>query len=255
MNLLTAWASRAQMTLGLTDAGGGAQEQEALRELLKIVSISGCVVTADAMHTQTATAEAILAQKADYLLALKGNQGTTHESAIHCFEQIRQGKMRPRSRCFHRMKERGVREERECLTLTDVILVDPLEKWSGLKTVICVTRRVYKGQALLSEQTRYFLSSATGKACHFLRMIRHHWGIENSQHAQMTPSFRNWRLDVFFREDDSRVRKGQAATNLATLRRLALSLIKHETTEKVGVQTKRQIAGWDNDYLEKLLAI
>lgn len=246
LNLLTAWASRAQMTLGLADAGEGAQEQEALRQLLKIVNISGCVVTADAMHTQTETAQAVLDREADYVLALKGNQEATHNAAIFCFERVRQGEIRPNSRCLHRMKDRGVREERECLTLTDVSLVDPFEKWAGLKTVVCVTRRVYKGQSLLSEQTRYFLSSATGKACHFLRITRHHWGIENSQH---------WRLDVFFREDDSRVRKGRAATNLAALRRLALSLVKRETTEKVGVQTKRQMAGWDNDYLEKLLAI
>jgi predicted transposase YbfD/YdcC len=246
LNLLTAWASRAQMTLGLTDAGEGGEEQAALRQLLKIVNVSDCVVTADAMHTQTETAQAILDHGADYVLALKANQQATHDSAIFCFEQMRQGEIRPNSRCSHRMKDRGVREERECLTLTDVSLVDPSEKWAGLKTVVCVTRRVYKEQALLSEQTRYFLSSATGKACHFLGMIRHHWGIENSQH---------WRLDVYFREDDSRVRKGQAATNLATLRRLALSLVKRETTQKVGVQTKRQMAGWDNDYLEKLLAI
>ena len=106
--------------------------------------------------------------------------------------------------------------------------------------MVCVTRRVYKKDILLCEQTRYFLSSVAGKAKDFLRIVREHWGIENSQH---------WRLDVFFREDDSRVRKGQVATNLATLRRLALSIIKRETTEKVCVQTKRQMAGWDNSYL------
>ena len=98
---------------------------------------------------------------------------------------------------------------------------------------------------MVSDQVRYFVSSASGSASRFLRATRRHWGIENSLH---------WRLDVFFGEDACRVRQGEAATNLATLRRLALSLLKRETSEKVGVQTKRQMAGWDCAYLEKLLA-
>ena len=208
--------------------------------------MSGCLVTADAMHTQTATARAIVERGAHYLLALKANQGSTHESVASYFERVRSGQIRAASACRHVMKERGVREERRCWTLLDTGFVDPWDRWAQLKTLVCVQRRCFRGQHLVSEQVRYFVSSATGSASRFLRATRWHWGIENSLH---------WRLDVFFREDDCRVRQGEAATNLATLRRLALSLLKREKSEKVGVQTKRQMAGWDCAYLEKLLAV
>lgn len=244
LNLLSAWASRVQLTLGITDAGKGAQEQEALRRLLALVNVTGCLVTADAMHTQTETASAIIERGADYLLGLKANQGSIHEATIAYFEQVRSGHCPAASACVHRMNDRGVLEERRCWTLRDTAFVDPWERWANLRTLICVERRVFRGDVLVCEQLRYFVSSATGSASRFLRATRLHWGIENSQH---------WRLDVFFREDDSRVRTGHAATNLATLRRIALGLVKRETTEKVGVQTKRQIAGWDTSYLEKIL--
>lgn len=249
LNLLSAWASRAQLTLGLTDAGKGGDEQEALRRLLALVNVSGCLVTADAMHTQTKTAKAIVERGADYVLALKNNQDTLHDSVVAYFDQIRLGATPPADFCLHRMSERGVVEERRCWTCQDAAFVDPWCQWAALKTLVCVERSVYKKHTepleLIHQQTRYFVSSATGRASRFLRATRLHWGIENSQH---------WRLDVFFREDDCRVRTGQAATNLATLRRLALGFVKRDKTEKVGVQTKRQKAGWDTAYLEQLLA-
>lgn len=245
LNLLSAWASRAQLTLALTEAGQGAEEQAAMRFALSLVNVSGCLVTADAMHTQVETAKAIVEREADYLLALKANQGAAFQQAQISFDLIRSGAEKAASHCVHVQKERGPREERHCWTLTDAGLIDPWGRWPNLKTIICVQRRCYKGTILLSEQVRYFLSSAAGSADKFLRASRAHWSIENSQH---------WRLDVFFREDDSRVRTGQAAINLACLRRLALGLIKREKTVKVGVQTKRQMAGWSTDYLEKLLA-
>ncbi len=244
LNLISAWASRSQLSLALADAGQGADEQAALRHLLQVVNVSGCLVTADALHTQTATAKAIVEHGADYLLALKANQGSTYESVAAYFERVRSGQAQAASACRHVMKERGVREERRCWTLLDTGFVDPWDRWARLGTLVCVERRCFRGPQLVSDQVRYFVSSATGSASRFLRATRRHWGIENSLH---------WRLDVFFGEDACRVRQGEAATNLATLRRLALSLLKREKTEKVGVQTKRQMAGWDSDYLEKLL--
>ena len=245
LNLISAWASRAQLSLALTDAGQGAGEQAALRRLLDVVNVSGCLVTADALHTQKATAKAIVERGADYLLALKANQGSTHESVAAYFERVRSGQLPAASACRHVMKERGVREERRCWTVLDTGFVDPWDRWPKLSTLVCVQRRCFRGLKLVSEQVRYFVSSATGSASRFLRATRRHWGIENSLH---------WRLDVFFGEDACRVRQGEAATNLATLRRLALSLLKREKSEKVGVQTKRQMAGWDSTYLERVLA-
>ena len=245
LNLVTAWASRVQLTLGLVDGGKGAGEQEAMRTLLQLVDVKGCLVTADAMHTQTRTAQAVIDQGADYLLQVKANQGVAYEGAKAVFKAVQAKEKKASSSCLQRQNNRGVREERFCWTSTDVGLVDPWNKWQGLRTVVCVKRDVYKEEVLTFSQTRYFLSSAAGTACEFLRATKAHWGIENSQH---------WRLDVFFREDDCRVRTGNAATNLATLRRLALSLVKQETTEKVGVQIKRQMASWSTDYLETLLA-
>ena len=245
LNLLSAWASRVQLTLGVSDGGKGGDEIAALRQLLALVNVSDCLVTADALHTQTETAKAIVENKADYLLALKANKSELHQAVSHYFERVLTGQAVAKDHCLHRMSERGVVEERRCWTLEDVLSVDPWERWTRLRTLVCVERKVFKAGELLHEQTRYFVSSATGRARRFLRATRLQWGIENSQH---------WRLDVFFREDDSRVRMGQAATNLATLRRLALGLLKAEKTEKVGIQTKRQMAGWDTAYLERVLA-
>ena len=246
LNLISAWASRAQLSLAVADAGAGGDEQAALRRLLDVVNVSGCLVTADAMHTQTATAKAIVEHGADYLLALKANQGSTYESVAAYFERVRAAQVPAASACRHVMKERGVREERRCWTLLDTGFVDPWDRWPKLSTLVCVERRCFRGAQLVSEQVRYFVSSASGSASRFLRATRRHWGIENSLH---------WRLDVFFGEDACRVRQGEAATNLATLRRLALSVLKREKSQKVGVQTKRQMAGWDSGYLEKVLAI
>lgn len=248
LNVMSAWASRVQLTLALTDGGKGGDEIAALRQLLGLVDVSGCLVTADALHAQVETAQAIVQHKADYLLSLKKNQGELHGAVRHYFGQVRAGQAVFKDLCLHRMKERGVVEERRCWTLEDVLSVDPFQKWPGLRTLVCVERRVFavgEPETVRSWQRRYFVSSATGTASRFLFATRQHWGIENSQH---------WRLDVFFREDDCRVRVGHAASNLACLRRLALGLLKRETTEKVGIQTKRQMAGWDTDYLERVLA-
>jgi hypothetical protein len=111
-NLISAWASRAQLSLAVADAGAGGEEQAALRHLLQMVNVSGCLVTADALHTQTATATAIVEHGADYLLALKANQGSTHEAVVSYFERVRAAQVPAASACRHVMKERGVWEER-----------------------------------------------------------------------------------------------------------------------------------------------
>jgi predicted transposase YbfD/YdcC len=128
LNLISAWANRAQLSLTVADAGAGGDEQAALRHLLQMVNVSGCLVTADALHTQAATATAIVEHGADYLLALKANQGSTHESAAAYFERVRAGQVSAASACRHVMKERGVREERRCWTLLDTGFVDPWDR-------------------------------------------------------------------------------------------------------------------------------
>lgn len=244
LNLVTAWASDSQLILAVAKAKEGADEQEVMRKLLALLNLEGCLVTADALHTQVETAQAIRKRKADYLLALKNNQGQAYESAQQLFDKIRAGKLACADSCLQRSYHRGVREERRCWVVSDVALIDPFERWPDLKNVVCVERICFRGTEEKSRQIRYFLSSASGRAGLFLRATRGHWGIENSQH---------WRLDVFFREDLSRV-SGNAAVSLGVFRRLALSLLKRETSEKVGVQTKRHMAGWDVTYLEKVLA-
>lgn len=244
LNLVTAWASDSQLILAVAKAKEGADEQEVMRKLLALLNLEGCLVTADALHTQVQTAQAIRKRKADYLLALKNNQGQAYDSAQQLFDKIRQGKLVGADSCLQRSYHRGVREERRCWVVSDVALIDPFERWPDLKSVVCVERICFRGTEEKSRQIRYFLSSASGRAGLFVRATRSHWGIENSQH---------WRLDVFFREDLSRA-SGNGAVSLGVFRRLALSLLKRETSEKVGVQTKRQMAGWDVTYLEKVLA-
>ena len=124
LNLVTAWASRVQLTLGLIDGGKGAEEQEAMRTLLQVVDVKGCLVTADAMHTQTQTAQAVIDRGGDYLFCLKANQGMAHEGAKAVFTAIANREKKASSSCLRRQNNRGVREERFCWTSTDIGLID-----------------------------------------------------------------------------------------------------------------------------------
>lgn len=241
LHLVSAWASANHVVLGQVATQDHSNEIAAIPALLETLALKDTVVTIDAMGCQTAIAAQIVAGKGDYVLALKGNQETLHELVQHHFARVDVP-------ADHRTvdKGHGRLEIRTCRATDDPAIIawlDPEGAWPGLRSIAAVTGERRIGETMTTE-TRYYLSSLPADATRIGQAVRTHWGIENGVH---------WVLDVAFREDDSRVRTGHAAENLALLRKLALTLLKRETTAKVGVKAKRLMCGWDETYLANVL--
>lgn len=247
--MVSAWATQNQLVLGQTKVAEKSNEITAIPELLRLLDISGCIVTIDAIGTQTEIAETIIAGGGDYLLAVKENQGHLFEDVQYLFEALdaAQGmKSTPYQYAKSVNKGHGRIETRECWA-TDreehLSLLRKRQQWKGLKSVVRIVSQRQIGDSL-KVQTRYFIASLPAEAKTILKTKRSHWKIENQLH---------WILDIAFREDESRVRQDHAAENLAVLRHMALNLLKNEKTAKGGIRAKRMQAGWNNDYLLTIL--
>jgi predicted transposase YbfD/YdcC len=246
--MVSAWATQNQLVLGQTKVAEKSNEITAIPSLLRLLDISGCIVTIDAIGTQTEIAETIMAGGGDYLLAVKENQGHLFEDLQNLFAEdaARDMKYAQCSHAKHVQKGHGRLETRECwATDREELLawVQNRKPWKGLKSVVRIVSQRQSDDSL-QVQTRYFISSLPADANMILKVKRSHWKIENQLH---------WVLDIAFREDESRVRTDQAAENLAVLRHMALNLLKNERTAKGGIRAKRLQAGWDHDYLLSIL--
>ena len=246
--MVSAWATQNQLVLGQTKVADKSNEITAIPELLQLLEISGCIVTIDAIGTQTEIAEAIVAGGGDYLLALKENQGHLFEDVQYLFEvDVAQGfKYAQHSYAKTVNKGHGRIETRECWATENeeyLSLIRKHQRWPGLKSIVRIVSQRQIGENV-EVQTRYFVSSLPAEAKTILKIKRSHWQIENQLH---------WVLDIAFREDESRVRKDHAPENLAVLRHMALNLLKNEKTAKGGIHAKRLQAGWNNDYLLAIL--
>jgi predicted transposase YbfD/YdcC len=256
--VVSAWAESNGLVLGQWNVADKSNEITAVPELLRVLELSGCIVTLDAMGCQKKIAKEIIEADADFVLALKGNQERVHEEVKSFVDDAVAEQQAPRptgaglSKAAATLakletveKDHGRLEIRRYYQSDELGWFADQAKWEGLKTVGMVESIREVGGKTTVER-RYFLSSLPLGVETFARAVRSHWGVENKVH---------WIMDVCFREDQSRARAGYAAENLATLRRLALNLLKTEKTKKRGIRGKQLNASWDHTYLLRLLGI
>lgn len=245
LQLVSAWAQANRLTLGQYKVADDSNEITAVPELLRLLDVTGCIVTVDAINTQKDTAAAIRAQGADYVLALKANHGLLYEAVQDLCAAVEDNRTAHLPFATHQTLdgEHGRIETRCYLSVMAPEYLPGFAEWQDLVSVGKVEARREVGDKV-SVETRYYLTSLVVDAPRLAQAVRGHWSVENSCH---------WVLDVVFGEDDCRVRTGHAAENFALLRRLANSLLQQEKTTKVGIANKRFKAALDPRYLLKVL--
>lgn len=246
IQMVSAWATNNRLVLGQVKVDCKSNEIKAIPELLKVLSLRGCIVTIDALGCQKEIVKLIAGQEADYVITLKKNQSSLHKRVEALFSEALRSKYQGFIHSIERRSEEShSREEtRYCVMLSNVQnQIDPEGEWQNLQSIgRADVMRTVKGKTKI--ETRYFISSLPNNAKLLAQSIRQHWGIENSLH---------WVLDVAFREDDSRIRIDNAPQNFAILRHIANSLLQQNKSVKTGIKNKRLKAGWNNEYLTKVL--
>jgi predicted transposase YbfD/YdcC len=241
VHMVSAWASANNLVLAQRKVDAKSNEITAIPKLLAVLELSGTVVTIDAMGCQRAIAEKIVDKKADYILAVKENQGDLLEEIKDSFQMLAADAVQTEIDCAH-----GRVERRRCSVIADLSLIEKAAEWASLQGLVRIeSQRYHKATDKTEREIRYYITSLKPDARQLNRAIRQHWGIENKLH---------WALDVSFGEDLDRKRQQNSAQNFSLLNRIALNLLRLDKTTKLGIKGKRLKAGWDNDYLLKLLA-
>lgn len=249
IHVVSAWCAKNHLILGQVKVDDKSNEITALPKLIQLLAVKDCLVTIDAMGCQTEIAEQIVAQGGDYLLAVKKNQPHLYEDIEHLFKHATEENFKAIGFDSTRTvdKQHGRLEIRECQLISDKSWLDYLRNrtdWKNLTCVVKVTATRSTEREKENLESRYYISSRSLTAEEALEATRSHWGVENNVH---------WILDVVFDEDASRIRTGHAQQNLALMRRIAINMLNSEKKSRQSLKGKRQLAGWDESFLERVV--
>jgi len=246
LHIVSAWASGLRVSLGHVAVDDKSNEITAVPKLLELLELTGAVVTLDAMHCQKETATAIRSRGADYILTVKANQPTLFSYLQNLFLVAGENNYKSAGVHIHTTTERNRArvERREYYVMKAPKELIDQGKWKDLRSVVMVYR--YREEnGVISEETMFYISSLPPRVRRLAKLIRGHWGIENSLH---------WVLDVTFNEDQCRIRKGNGPEIASMFRRLAINILEQDTTLKSSIRGKRLLAGWNNAALEAILS-
>lgn len=242
LRMISAWAVEQGMVLGQVVVDDSSNEITALPAMLELVDVRDCDLTADALHCQTDTVQAIRAAEAHYTIAVKANQKTLYHDIMTTFTTLRADDQLPLPTYETIEKGHGRIETRRYWVTDDLSRLSTRDAWKDLQSIGMVATERQIGPQI-EHKTRYFISSRAAQVQVFAQRVRSHWQIENQLH---------WRLDVIMDEDSAHIRVNHGPENMAVLRHLAINLLKQEPS-KMSLQSKRLRAACDNDYLEKVV--
>lgn len=248
IHMVSAWSSANGVVLGQEKTDEKSNEITAIPALLEVLALKGCIVTIDAMGCQSAIAEQIIKKQANYVLALKGNQGHFHEEVKEFFTLAMANNFAHIEHEFHEEHDAGHGrvEHRQCWVINPHQYKNSfgdLNKWKKLNRIIMVKTQRDCGDKI-THDTRFYIASAEPSAQQALHIVRVHWQVENCLH---------WTLDMTFNEDSSRIRTEASPENLAIMRHIALNIIKRDTTKKASVKRKLAMAALDDDFRSELI--
>ena len=250
LHLVSAWAQAHRLVLAQTAVDAKSNASTAIPELLRMLCLEGCIVTLDAMGCQKVIAHQIRQQEADYARRVRAHHKGLHDRMQDTFRLERAEDFAGCPHDYADMvgKDHGRIEIRRCRTTGDpayLAHVDPDREWCDLASLVWVESERHGGDRVTTD-TRFFISSLPPEAKRLLQTVRRHWSIENAHH---------WVMAVAFGEDDSRIRTGHAAHNMAILKRIAHNLLRQDRSLKVGIANKRLAAAWNKDYLCRLIGL
>ena len=245
IQMISAWSTCQRLVLAQQQVDGKSNEITAIPKLLELLELQGAVVTLDAMGCQRAIAAQIVSQGADYVLGLKGNQGTLHEDVALFFDE-QHGSLPGYQVTVHETCEKGHGrlETRRVVATEQIEWLQDSHGWPGLRSIAKVeSRRELLAEGKVEEETRYYLSSLPGEAQHLGEAVRSHWDVENGLH---------WVMDMVFRDDECRIRSQNAPANFATIKHMASNLLRRGKG-KHSMRASRHVAAWNEDFLYSLL--
>ncbi|TAL62837.1 MAG: ISAs1 family transposase [Bacteroidetes bacterium] len=236
--LVNAWASENKLVLGQFKTQGKGHEIAGIKDLLNILDIKGSIISLDALGCQKEIVSLIVEKKADYIIAVKDNQEQLRNDITSSFSIIKAGSVAEQIE-----KNNGRTDVRKCTVISNLKMIEKKAEWVGVKSIIQIeSKRMISDKE--QTQVRYYISSLEKPADEFNKLIRSHWGIENSLH---------WILDMNFDEDKSRKRKGHSSQNFALVNKVAINLLNEDKETKLSMTHKKLKANYDIDYVKRLI--